>query len=103
MFSSTIPNSTITLVNETLTITQRATMPLRFLVFHLIVAMVSMKRVVLHLKTELKVNEAHESDKSSVKVIVTKFNSGKTRMYDMLQAKLEIRNPWKKCSNGLFK
>jgi hypothetical protein len=73
------------------TIMQWTTIPLSFLVFHLIVAMASMKRVTLHLK-KIKSTQSTERDKLSVKEIVTKFNSGKTQMYDTLKARLEIRN-----------
>jgi hypothetical protein len=73
MFSSTIPKSTMTLVNETFTIKQRTTVLLRFLVSHLVVVIVSMKRVVLQLKIKLKVSKAHESDTLSVKGIVGKL------------------------------
>jgi hypothetical protein len=44
--------------------------------------------------TKLKLSKASEKGKLSVKEIVTKFNAGKTQMYDILKAKLEIRNQW---------
>jgi hypothetical protein len=56
-------------------------MQLRFLVFHLSIAIASKKRVVLVLNTKVKVVEASEKDKLSVKEIMTEFNDGKTQMY----------------------
>jgi transposase len=78
-------------------------MPLRFLVFHLVVAMASKKRVVLDLHTKIKVVEVCEKDKLSVKDIVTKFSVGKTQVYDLLKAKSETRNRGQNCSNGSIK
>jgi hypothetical protein len=56
-------------------------MQLRFLVFHLSIAMASKKRVVLVHKTKVKMVEASEKDKLSVKEIMTEFNDGKTQTY----------------------
>jgi hypothetical protein len=56
-------------------------MQLRFLVFHLSIAMASKKRVVLVLNAKVKVVEASKKDKLSVKEIVTEFNDGNTQMY----------------------
>jgi predicted DNA-binding protein YlxM (UPF0122 family) len=47
---------------------------------------------VLDINTKVKVVEASEKDKLSVKEIVIKFNVRKSQMYDMLKAKSEIRN-----------
>jgi hypothetical protein len=55
-------------------------MSLRFLFFHLVVAMASKKRVVLDLSVKVKVIEASETDKFSVKEIVSKFNVVKTQV-----------------------
>jgi hypothetical protein len=49
--------------------------------FHLSIAMASMKRVVFVLNTKVKVVEASEKDKLSVKEIMTEFRDGKTRTY----------------------
>jgi hypothetical protein len=67
MFSSSIPKSTGTLASEMFTRIQWATIPLRFLVVHLVVSMPSKKRVVLNLNTKLKAIKASEKDKVSVK------------------------------------
>jgi hypothetical protein len=45
----------MTLASEIFTVVEWTAMPLRFLVFHLIVAMASKKRAVLHPITNLKV------------------------------------------------
>ena len=41
----------------------------------------SKKRLILHLNTKIKVEEANEKDKLSVKRIVAKFNVCKTRVW----------------------
>jgi hypothetical protein len=46
--------------------------------------MASKKRVVLDLNAKVKVGEASEKDKVTVKQIVGKFKIGKTQVYDIL-------------------
>jgi hypothetical protein len=56
-----IPESTLILGTKMFTSMQWTTMPLRFLVFHIVVAMASKKRVVvLDLNTNVKVIKASE-------------------------------------------
>ena len=49
------------------------------------------KRLILHLNTKIKVVEANEEDKLSVKQIVVKFNVCKTQVYDILKKKSELK------------
>jgi hypothetical protein len=53
--------------------------------------MASKKRVVLDLDTKVKVIKASEKENLTVKQIVAKFNIGKTKVYDILKAKSEIK------------
>jgi hypothetical protein len=55
---------------------------------------------VLDHNTKVKVIEASEQDKMSVKEIVTKFDGRKTQVCDTLKAKSEVRIQWQNCSNG---
>jgi hypothetical protein len=50
----------------------------------------SKKRVVLDLNAEVKVIEASEKDKLTVKQIVRKFKIGKTQVYDIVKLKSDI-------------
>ena len=45
------------------------------------------KRLILHLNTKIKVVEANEEEKLSVKQIVAKFNVCKTQVYGTLKKK----------------
>jgi hypothetical protein len=63
-----------------------ATNPLQFSVFNLVVPKVSKKRIVLELNTKVKVIEASEKDKLSVKEIVINFHVRKSQVCDMLKA-----------------
>jgi hypothetical protein len=54
----------------------------------------SKKRVVLDLNAEVKVIEASEKDKLTVKKIVGKFKIGKTQVYDILKSKSDIKREW---------
>ena len=52
----------------------------------------SKKRLILHLNTKIKVEEANEKDKLSIKQIVAKFNVCKTHVYEILkQKKCELK------------
>jgi uncharacterized protein (DUF433 family) len=50
------------------------------------------KRVFLDINIKVKVIQASEKEKLTVKQIVAKFNIGKTQVYDILKAKSEIKN-----------
>jgi hypothetical protein len=52
------------------------------------------KRVLLHLNAKVKVTVASEKDKLTVKQIVGRFKIGKTRVYNILKSKLEIKHEW---------
>ena len=43
------------------------------------------KRSILHLNTKIKVEEANEKDKLSIKQIVAKFNVCKTQVFEILR------------------
>ena len=45
------------------------------------------ENVVFDFNTQVKVIEASEKDKFTLKQIMAKFNSGKTQMYDIIKAK----------------
>jgi hypothetical protein len=62
--------------------------------------MASKKRVVLDLNTKVKVSQASEKEKLTVKQIVAKFNIGKTQVCDILKAKSEIKNQWLHCNGS---
>ena len=49
------------------------------------------KRLILHLNTKIKVEEANEKDKLSIKQIVAKFNVCKTQVYEILKKKFELK------------
>jgi hypothetical protein len=49
----------------------------------------------------VKVIKGDEKDKLSVKEIITKYNSGKTQVYDTLKAKSGIRNHWQNCGDSM--
>jgi replication initiation and membrane attachment protein DnaB len=51
----------------------------------------SKKRVVLDLNAKVKVIEASEKDKLTVKQIAGKFKIGKTQVYDILKSKSDIK------------
>jgi predicted DNA-binding protein YlxM (UPF0122 family) len=73
---------------------QWTTMPLKCLVYHLLITTVSKNILIFHLNTKVKEIEESEKDKLSMKEIVTKFTVGKTQVYDVLKAKMEVRNQW---------
>jgi hypothetical protein len=54
----------------------------------------SKKSVVLDLNAKVKVIEASEKDKLTVKQIVGKFKIGKTQVYDILKLKYDIKREW---------
>jgi hypothetical protein len=54
----------------------------------------SKKRVVLDLNAKVKVIEASEKDKLTVKQIVGKFKIGKTQVYVILKSKSDIKREW---------
>jgi hypothetical protein len=58
------------------------------------IAMASKKTVVLDLNAKVKVVEASEKDKLTMKHIVGKFKTGKTQVYDILKSKLDIKQEW---------
>ena len=62
--------------------------------------MTTKTRVVLDLNTRVKVINASERDKFSVKQIMTMFNVGKTHVYEMLKKKTKILLRWENCANG---
>jgi hypothetical protein len=64
--------------------------------------MVSMRTVLYGLNTEVKVMEASEKDKLTVKQVMAKFRAGKTHAYDILIVQSLINN-WLNCSNGSIK
>ena len=50
---------------------------------------------------KLKVEEANEKDKLSIKQIVAKFNVSKTQVYEILKKKSELKERkiiWEKCT-----
>jgi hypothetical protein len=47
---------------------------------------------------KVRVTEANENDKMTVKQIMMKFNVGKTEVYNILKAKSKIKNLWLNCS-----
>ena len=49
------------------------------------------KRLILHLNTKIKVEEANEKDKLSIKQIAAKFNVCKTQVYEILKKKSELK------------
>jgi hypothetical protein len=51
---------------------------LKILLVHLVVAVMSKKRLVLDLNTTVEVTEASEKDKLTVKRVMAKFNGGET-------------------------
>ena len=51
----------------------------------------STKRLILLLNTKIKVEEANEKDKLSIKQIVVKFNVCKTQVYEILKKKSELK------------
>jgi hypothetical protein len=55
---------------------------------------------VFDLNTKVKVVEACEKDKLSLKEIVTNVNMGKTLVYNILKAKSEVRDQWQNCGSG---
>lgn len=52
---------------------------LKILLVHLVVVVVSKKRLVLGVNTTVEVTEASEKDEMTVKQVVAKFNGGETR------------------------
>jgi hypothetical protein len=56
--------------------------------------MASKKRVVLDLNAKMKVIEASEKDKLTMKQIVGKFKIGKAQVYDILKSKSDIKREW---------
>jgi hypothetical protein len=56
--------------------------------------MASKKRVVLDLNGKVKVIEASEKDKLTVKQIVGKFKIGKTQVYNILKSESDIKHEW---------
>jgi hypothetical protein len=54
----------------------------------------SKKRVVLDLNSKVKVIEASEKEKLTVKQIAGKFKIGKTQVYDILKSKSDIKREW---------
>jgi hypothetical protein len=72
-------------------------------ILSLLVTTASKNIIVLDLNTKVKVMKASDEDKLSMKRIVTKFNFGKTHVYDVLNAKMEIRSQWQNCSSGSVK
>jgi hypothetical protein len=55
---------------------------------------------VLDFNTKVKVVEASDKHKLSLKEIVTNFNMGKTQVYNILKVKSEVRGQWQNCSSG---
>ena len=51
-------------------------------------AMKVKKRLIIHLSTKIKVEEANEKDKLSIKQIVAKFYVCKTQVYEILKKSL---------------
>jgi hypothetical protein len=58
------------------------------------IAMASKNWVVLDLNAKVKVVEASEKDKLTIKQIVGKFKIGKTQVYDILKLKSDIKRGW---------
>jgi hypothetical protein len=56
--------------------------------------MASKKRIVLDLNAKVKVVEAREIDKRTVKQTVGKSEIGKTQVYDILISKSDIKRGW---------
>ena len=52
------------------------------------------KPLILYLNTKVKVVEANEEEKLSVKQIVTKFYVCKTQVYEILKKKSELKEQW---------
>jgi hypothetical protein len=52
------------------------------------------KRAVLDLNAKVKVTEANQKDKLTVKQTVGKFKTGKTQVYDILKSKSDIKHKW---------
>jgi hypothetical protein len=69
--------------------------------YSFVVAMASKKQIVFELNTKVKVIQASEKEKLTVKQIVAKFNIGKTQVYDILKAKSEIKNQWLNCNSSI--
>jgi hypothetical protein len=60
-------------------------------IYSFVVTTASKKRVVLDINTKVKVIQASEKEKLTVKQIAAKFNIGKTQVYGILKAKFEIK------------
>lgn len=58
-----------------------------------------MKRVVLNLRTIVKVIAATGEENLTVKHILAKFNVGKTQVCDILKVSHKLKNLWLKLSN----
>ena len=52
------------------------------------------KKLILHLNIKIKVVEANEEEKLSVKQIVAKFNVCKAQVYEILKKKFELKEQW---------
>jgi hypothetical protein len=64
----------------------------RCLLFHLVAATGSKERAMLSFDTKVRVTEAKENDKLTVKQIMTEFRVGKTEVYNILNSKYKIKN-----------